>query len=816
MAFNRRVITKELDMANLAKHNDNYTDIQTELDANASAISTHVAAQSAHGSTSDAAAGKIVQRDSDGRAKVAAPVAEDDIARKAEVDAVQTNLDEHEADAVAHLSADDRAKFNGVQAGAEPNQNAFAKVNDVPAVTKSDTLTLEGGTGITITTNSSSRKVTVTATGTATPGAHGSSHNVDGSDPIPDLVEMSKTKFTTREGKKYTINNPYSEKGSLSLKGQMHCHTTNSDGTQSPTDLVTAYKNAGYDFVTITDHDYITPDPGVVGITWIGNSSEESCNRHIVAYDIDDIYTSSKNFQDALDFHSTKGRLTNFAHPIWPNWYIASKEELSAAVGFNFIEVWNGFVGIDGGQQWDDALSSGKHVFGLATDDCHGPDTFNKGWVVAFCESNTKENILETLRRGCFYASNGNDLSISLADNVIASTCSEASDFYFIGFGGRVLSVVTNTTTANYTILGNEGYVRVKAIRKSDSTCAWSNPFFIDVVGGGERAFSEIYTELHTEGNEVMNGDFQVWQRGSSASPVNDLQYLADRWQIRAYHETTPGASTISVYKETSDMWILPNENYLKYSVTGGGGITAGEHTYCAIQQYIENGTRRLCGLGKKITISFFAKSSIPSKKIGVSIRQGYGIEGSGFSPHENYGTTLDIDQTWKKYTVTFETRTVHGKAFGSDDYLRLGFVFAWGTATAPLVGDTEGEGSPSDFDVSIARVRLVEGEKDVDIKTPTYADELFKCQRYFNRQVTNFKYSNVEKIYTAMTGFNQELRKLPILTFGEFLGVYDTPIEVSVASHIVYKNTIKNVTFGEPVFMNQDLSCVVAADADY
>lgn len=190
MAFNRRVITKELDNANLAKHNDNYTEIQTELNANASSISSHVTAQSAHGSTSAATAGKIMQRDESGRAKVAAPAASDDIARKAEVDAVQTNLDDHKADASVHLSAADRTKLDGIEDGAEPNQNAFAKVNDVEAASESDALTIEGGTGITVTTNPTTRKVVVTATGDATPGAHGSSHNIDGADPIPDLVTL--------------------------------------------------------------------------------------------------------------------------------------------------------------------------------------------------------------------------------------------------------------------------------------------------------------------------------------------------------------------------------------------------------------------------------------------------------------------------------------------------------------------------------------------------------------------------------------------------------------------------------------------------
>ncbi|MCM3205606.1 hypothetical protein [Paenibacillus illinoisensis] len=186
MAFNPQTINKELDMANLAKHNANYSAIKTELDAH----DTHVAAQTAHGSTPTATAGKIMQRDSAGRAKVAAPSESDDIARKAEVDAVQTNLDTHKADNVAHLSTSDREKLDGLEVGAEANQNAFAQVNNVVAGAESDTLTIAGGTGITVSTNPTTKTVTVTATGTATPGAHGSSHNNDGADPIPDLVTL--------------------------------------------------------------------------------------------------------------------------------------------------------------------------------------------------------------------------------------------------------------------------------------------------------------------------------------------------------------------------------------------------------------------------------------------------------------------------------------------------------------------------------------------------------------------------------------------------------------------------------------------------
>jgi len=62
--------------------------IEAKADNNAIDLVTHTTlTDGAHGSTSAATANRIIQRDAAGRAKVAAPAAADDIARKAEVDA---------------------------------------------------------------------------------------------------------------------------------------------------------------------------------------------------------------------------------------------------------------------------------------------------------------------------------------------------------------------------------------------------------------------------------------------------------------------------------------------------------------------------------------------------------------------------------------------------------------------------------------------------------------------------------------------------------------------------------------------------------
>ena len=41
------------------------------------------------------------------------------------------------------------------------------------------------------------------------------------------------------------------------LKGCMHTHTSCSDGTMTPQEVVRAYEERGYDFIAFTDHDYL-------------------------------------------------------------------------------------------------------------------------------------------------------------------------------------------------------------------------------------------------------------------------------------------------------------------------------------------------------------------------------------------------------------------------------------------------------------------------------------------------------------------------------------------------------------------------------
>ena len=129
-------------------------------DAASTAASNHAAETAPHSATSAATASRIVMRDANGRAKVAAPAASDDIARKNEVDAVQTNLQTHDGLTTAHgatsaatasriaiRDANGRAQFATPSADADAATKGYVDETSAPTPVRAATtanITLSG------------------------------------------------------------------------------------------------------------------------------------------------------------------------------------------------------------------------------------------------------------------------------------------------------------------------------------------------------------------------------------------------------------------------------------------------------------------------------------------------------------------------------------------------------------------------------------------------------------------------------------------------------------------------------------------------
>lgn len=285
------------------------------------------------------------------------------------------------------------------------------------------------------------------------------------------------------------------------FKGNTHTHTLESDGDSPPAEVVKWYHEHGYSFLVITDHDKITrvEDSPILLIP-----GEEITDRipgkplHMNAIGLREVVkpgggaTVVETMQRNIDAARAAGGIVAVNHPNF-GWAFGS-DELMQMKGFTLLEIASGhpYVNMAGPpsveEMWDVLLTAGKKVWGIAVDDSHHlkrPWDKNmappgKAWIVVRAEKLDEPSILDSLRRGDFYASTG----VEIADyqisgkTITVSIAAKGQARYrtlFIGPNGRVLAE-TLTNPANFTV-PDGGYVRAKVI-DSNGLTAWLQPYF--------------------------------------------------------------------------------------------------------------------------------------------------------------------------------------------------------------------------------------------------------------------------------------------------------------------------------------------------
>lgn len=246
----------------------------------------------------------------------------------------------------------------------------------------------------------------------------------------------------------------------------------------------------------------------------------------------------------------------------------------------------------------------------------------------------------------------------------------------------------------------------------------------------------DAYTRRDMHRQAVINGNFDIWQRYTSVS-VTDVAniYCADHW--RDYCSKAGGTlPTLTRSRQTLTAGELDKSFYFTRLATNGAGTSLGANSFHGLYQPIEHGTRYLCGDGKKVTVSFWARSSIANKKLGVFWSQVYGTGGSPSTADDVYGVAWTLTSNWTYYEHTFDTVTLSGKTFGTanDDFVQLIFWHMWGTNYANRVGEVNAETYVGSGNIDIAQVQLNAGEVALPFFPKTFDQELKDCMRYFQK----------------------------------------------------------------------------------
>jgi len=291
-------------------------------------------------------------------------------------------------------------------------------------------------------------------------------------------------------------------------KGNIHCHSTNGrDGELSPYEVGKHYKDLGYDFLGISDHNIYTPVEeynndllGIPSCEYTGDlyahvlsiGSEKTVKPSVTPKSkVEDCLT------EGVELINEVGGIPVLCHPLWKwTWNAGTVKNINNWKHFEICNAGSdansfplpGFTPVD--DIWDELLSDGHKIYGIASDDAHHYTQYSprnliagKGWIMTYAPELTIDSILRSFNTGGFYATTGIILrKYNITENKIDVDIEVQDDeqclFEFIGENGNVLKKEISRKS-EYQFSGNEKYVRLR-ISSTSGFFAWTQPIFLN------------------------------------------------------------------------------------------------------------------------------------------------------------------------------------------------------------------------------------------------------------------------------------------------------------------------------------------------
>jgi len=288
------------------------------------------------------------------------------------------------------------------------------------------------------------------------------------------------------------------EDGMPFFKGNLHCHTTISDGALSPEEVAQLYQGFGYDLLAITDHRHFSGascfENGMLllsGIEVDFTLPHEAL--HIVGIGMGEEYIYNKSQwrdpQSCIDGIRKHGGCAIVAHPVWslntPATLVGLHDVTAAEIYNSYSTIpWNGDRA-DSSALLDLVATRGAPYNVVASDDSHGYDgEVGEGFTMVQAEALTPNAVMQALRTGHFYASQGPRFEqIVLEEDRLSIRCSPVETVIFYSnvpwaYGRCITS--SEQVTAEYRLGYNFGetFLRCQIIDQNGRS-AWSNPILL-------------------------------------------------------------------------------------------------------------------------------------------------------------------------------------------------------------------------------------------------------------------------------------------------------------------------------------------------
>ena len=286
-----------------------------------------------------------------------------------------------------------------------------------------------------------------------------------------------------------TLDSPYSKDTLPWLKGNLHTHTTNSDGDLTPQAAVQAYADLGYAFLMISDHDHFTnpTDLDPCGMVLIPGNEITALGPHLLHVNARRCIGPEADRQANIDAINDDGGFCIVNHPTWFSEYNHCDQKLLETWrDYTGMEIYNGVARRMEGRalcpdRWDRVLSTGRRIWGFANDDSHEPRDRELAWNVVQCEKASRAHIVRSMRKGSFYASTGVAIeSIQVDGAALTIDSADTQCYHVVSERSRILGTFDGPRL-QYRLPEDfpYPYIRVECWGAGD-TMAWTQPFFVN------------------------------------------------------------------------------------------------------------------------------------------------------------------------------------------------------------------------------------------------------------------------------------------------------------------------------------------------
>ncbi|AGT08558.1 CehA/McbA family metallohydrolase [Paracoccus aminophilus] len=288
----------------------------------------------------------------------------------------------------------------------------------------------------------------------------------------------------------------------LFLRGNLHCHSSVSDGDPTPARVCALYRDLGYDFISLTDHFMArygypvtdtTPWRDAEFTTLLGAELHAPALGngeiwHLVANGLPidfaplgETETGVELAQRALD----AGAFVSIPHPAW---YGLTPEDALTLPEVHAVEAWNTICQIEtgrgeGGHLIDQMLNAGRRIGVVAADDTHRyHGDLGGSWVMVKAAERSPEAILAALKAGAYYASQGPEIyHVEIDGDHLNVETSPISSAWLIGHAARSAAVTgMDLTHLRLPLEKFAGSWARLVIADEAGNRAWANPLWRD------------------------------------------------------------------------------------------------------------------------------------------------------------------------------------------------------------------------------------------------------------------------------------------------------------------------------------------------